>query len=574
MSTNMEILSASYGTLLGTNADASDYISKCRNVWMNSFLFLFKKLLAEHPDTIDTDYVSDFNTDEYYKTCLEPIIDAVNDYKNDFLKSALVQDQDAENDLDDDVDYFDFDDDLSVTRITNPTITDLCPDIKISEVAYMEQVVSQFTESTGIEFPYNDLPIMTMFPSISGVYNFGKMYVSVIDSGENKKRHTYYAILEVSRTSIMRDLAALQGEYNRETKELSDAGGNILRGIIEKYTDFAVPIICINLRRDYHQYTNFISNLYNSFSNNYTSAVRLQRDMYLIFREVISSPIGVNLAFLYSSQYATSTLEFLHSSYKYGALLTELDNVLNETKLTNYIPYIREYTSIYKDLAQMFDIERESFINIVTTNTNRMFDYIVTYFNTNGGNDKLGNLKTLVNGAFSSMLNEISTTKKFNKSLLADTVAAFVDSLNFNNIDNILANISRKAGLAYVNTTPGIHSNRAALNPGRPNDADFLARQTTFIGHSSAAAESTTLITEVLISKKSNAVMRSLATRFENVNSFEDAMGLLIDSKAYYQICDQSTAHENAETQQFKVFLGNCVRKAENMKDEYSVKDM
>lgn len=567
---NPNILVHSYGTLFGTNEDASNYVTKARRIWMNTFLELFKTLLEKHVDILPED-ANTQTIEFYYEKVLDPIIGLINETKDKEL-SAIVDLNADKRDLN--ADYFDFDSELSVTRIANPTTNDICPDIKISETAFMEHVVNKYTELTGIEFPYTDIPIMTIYPSISGVYNFGKMYSKYIDSGKNKKRETYNAIVEISRKSIMLDYADLEKEYNTVEKTLTDSGMELLKSVVIKYTDFVVPMICINLRRDYHQYTNFISNMYNNFCNNYQSSLRLQKDMYLIFQDVISSPIGVNLAFVYSTQFATSSIEFMNPNCKHGGMLTELNTIFDKPYLTEYMEYVRPFNSVYEGLTSLLQEELQAYSNLVTTNTNRLFDYIVTYFNTNGADKKINKIQELTMHAFTELLSSLTTSSKYGvHSLLFDTIKNFVDSLDFNNIRNVLITISKKMGRAIDVLTPGNNSNRAALGPYPVIDEELMRRNYTFMGTSSAAAEGNDIIKDILFKKCSNACMNNMGARFESVASFEDAMGILMECKGYLEVFNMSTVAENAETKQFGAFLKNSIRYAEEAVENFKVNE-
>lgn len=560
-------LKASYGTLLGTNADIAAVLDKTKNIWMYTFLEIFKEMLDRFSG-VNVDELMNSDPKLFVDNYLNPIVEKVNSAKKVQCDCKFNEVPDNEDTFDEaglKGDVYDLLQEIPTSRITNPAPFDLAPDIAISQQVFMEP-----NDGGAISFPYDMIPIMNIIPGTGSVYhryqNMYNRYFKESIENDMKERMGQSSILEISLKSLIKDYNSLVPEWNTDAKTLSSEGMAILKSIVFKYTDFALPLIMINLRRDYEFGSNLIDVIFNYFSNNYQSAMVAQRYMYAITNALIYSKVGSAMLKAYSLKYATSTLDLLNPNWKYSTLVAEeLSNIAGCDCIKNYLEYNKSEGLDIIPIVEYLDCEREATSNVMTRIFNTVLAILSGSVCIDGSKCISKKLSYQLSSIVAAFGEEISPMN------YRDKIFADILLLSPNFIEKeLLPKVAAVQMVRLSTTAPGARSND---NQFTCVAQEILSRnemsRACVIGTNSAAMESGNYIRGILNTKTSNEVMRLLATECENIKTFEDAKSILSETRVYKEALKASDCTtESAETNQFKIFLNNVENKVLSWEEE------
>lgn len=548
----------SYGSLLNINTDMADVMAKAKNSWTSIFLELFKYLLGNvgsYQELID-------NHVKLFANAAFKINSDIND-----ARTAAFQTPEYQTRLSQDLDYIDLTTtEDNNTRITNPAADDMLPFIMISKSTAFEHVLDKFN---GL-FPYDKIPVMTIHQSGRSLYRWYKLYkryvtapdieLHLTDANEN-----FYAgtRVEISQTSLMRDISQLFRFYDINTQTLNDDGLELLKNTVLRYTDFIIPLIAINTRIDFDLGESFIETIYNLFNNQYTGALYFQKQMFETMNAIMQSNCGIPMFRLYNIGKSVSTLDLINPNCKYNTLLHEtLSNNLNCEGITNYSLWCKDIAfPIEEELAN----ERLAFSGIAR----RIIDCILLGFILDRNPDPRTNFQKKLSEA-RCMLFKIRDKYHDNPSVpRADSGIGFIYDTAVNLLekglsDTTIALVQEKINSVNYNKDAGsvpahkYNNDSQFAYPGVYND-EFLNTVYKFTGKNSAAQEHASIAREIYRDKKSFAAMRDIGVRVSEISCYEDALGLLMDANSYLDIFNhsKSTVMEDADAGQFKLLLLN-----------------
>lgn len=540
----------------GATNDLSDLIDKIKNAQNNVFFELFKHIINSFPNPDDAACLLDHDRHTFFIKYIIPLTQEINRLKDEYSIKKLDTEWASivgDNSGLTNPDVYDLMDDSHTERLSNPDIGDIIPDICISERTYLE------TETNGnVTFPYNEIPMMCIIPSVGIVYdNVNKVSELYNKVPENRKCHPESAILEISVKSLLEDYRKIFAGCDPNTKDLNEDGMRALRNVIEKYSNFAIALIMINLRKDHEYGTNFTDVIYNHFANNYQSAIVANKYMYGITTALIYSKLGHDLVHAYAFKYATSVIDLMDQNNPCTTVLTEqLVGATGQYVIANYMDYIKNLNVDFTGLIESAKSERVAMTALSDRFINMILSVLSESICIDGNiqmNENLGKI--------------ISTTLLPLKAMEDDAeysaahraLVHIVKGCEHGTILELTKQVAKVQMVRTFTSAPGVRSNRAQFTPIAQEILSGKEMQMyNYIGNNSAALECSDFIKEIVKTKTCNAVMRMVAVECENLNSLEDAKHILMETKMFRDAYNHSSVtEETADTKEFKTFLNN-----------------
>lgn len=537
--------------------DMGALLEKTRNAQMYTFFEIFKGMMDAFPSPEECMTMLNSDRFVFFNKYIKPLTDKINRLKNDY-RSNKVYDAEwfermskaglAEPDL---VDILD----VSPEKLMNPTLSDIMPDICLSEQTFME------TETNGnIQFPYGTIPMMCMIPSVSSIYDkhddMSRLYYKV---NRDRKCYPESPILEISIKSLLADYSEIYSEYNVETKTLSSAGLSTMKSIIEKYADFTLPLIFVTLRKDYEFTEDYINDIYTHFSANYQSAIVANKYMYGITNALVYSKLGHDLIHAFAFIHATSTIDLLNQNDPYRTLLTETISTASGCDcLQNYLRHIESQKVEFGALVEEGLNERDALASLMYRLFNMILSILSESISLDGNyqmNTKLGKVLMSALGP----LKALSDDDVGSFSAIHRALAHVAKCCEHGTILDLTKTVAEVQSVRTVTTAPGVRSNRAQFTPiAQQILSGRELQQYNFIGNNSAALECANMVKEINRTKMSNAAMRMLATECQEIKTREDAKRITTEAEIFKEALKTSSSQvTNEDTETFRVFLNN-----------------
>lgn len=541
----------------GTTNDLSDLVDKIKNAQNNVFFELFKHIINSFPTPDDAVSMLENERHTFFIKYVIPLNKEINKLKDQYCINKL-NDEEFLGVVGDNAgltnpETYDLMSDTKVERLTNPDIGDIIPDLCISERVYLE------TENKGsVAFPYNEIPLMCIIPSVGSVYDkvnkLSELYNKV---SENRKCHPESAIMEISIRSLIEDYRKIYAGSNPTTKELNEDGMHALRDVIEKYTNFAIALIMINLRKDHEYGTNFTDVIYNYFANNYQSAIVANKYMYGITTALVYSKLGHDLVHAYAFKYATSVFDLMDPNNPCSTVLTEqLVDATGQYVVANYMEYIKNLNVDFTDLIESAKSERVAMAKLSERFINMILSVLSESICIDGNVQMNANLGKIIS---TTLLPLKAMDDDGDYSAAHRALVHIVKGCEHGSIRELTEQVAKVQMVRTFTSAPGVRSNRAQFTPIAQEILSGKELQMyNYIGNNSAALECGDFIKEVVKTKQCNAVMRMIAVECENLSDLEDAKHILMETKIFQDAYNHSTiTEESAETKEFKTFLNN-----------------
>jgi hypothetical protein len=565
MSTEMKI-QESYGSLLNLNTDINDVMEKTRNAWQNIFLSFFKEvILGLAPgDNLDTALTNSNAFGKIFSNALSKANITANEQRQIFGIPAFKAD------LSQDVDFIDLSPDEISQRITNPTSGDMIPQLMVSPCTLFEYTVNT-PES---RFPYGAFPIMALHPSARAMYRFNKVYKKYVTDervfGDQDLLNG--AVLEISAKSVIEDITKLLTEYDYETKQFSENGMSMFKEVVMKYTDFALPLIAVNMRVDRDMGESFIRCIYQLFSNNYMGALYFQKRMFELVNTLIQSGVGQSLIKFFGFGKTVTTLDLINPNWKYNTLLHEvLHTTLDVPSVCLYKTHMNIEVIPYANIQTLLEMERDALEKIAT----RIINLLILGFVVNRTPGKTVYTRDFAE-LNSILVRNVSDWKRTTSdtdglSYTCRIMEALRDSLSGNKVNVIMSRMDKIDGVSEHETLPpNKYANDAQMTTQAVYTDEYITGAYRYLGKNAAALEDAQIAKDIKYNGISNAAMREIGTRVQDIQSYEDALGIFLDAASYLDVLKSSTVKtENAETEQFKILLNNTCGKMKEIMDEY-----
>ena len=537
----------------GATSDLSDLVEKIKNAQNNVFFELFKHIINSFPNPDDA--VSLLNNDRrtFFIKYVIPLTQKINELKDQYSVKKLNENWFENGTGLANPDTYDLMSDNKTERLTNPDLGDIIPDICISERTYLE------TENNGsISFPYNEIPMMCIIPSVGSIYDgvnkISELYNKV---PENRKCHPEAAIMEISINSLLEDYRKIFAGCDPNTKDLNEDGMNAFRNVISKYTDFAIALIMINLRKDHEYGTNFTDLIYNHFANNYQSAIVANKYMYGITTALIYSKLGHDLVHAYAFKYATSVIDLLDHNNPYNTVLTEqLVDATGNYVIANYMDYIQNTKVDFTALIESAKSEREAMSALSDRFINMILSVLSESICIDGNVQMNENLGKIIS---TTLLPLKAMEDDADYSAAHRALVHIVKGCEHGTILELTKQVAKVQMVRTFTTAPGVRSNRAQFTPIAQEILSGKDMQMyNYIGNNSAALECSDFVKEIVKTKTCNAAIRMVAVECENINNLDDAKHILMEAKIFRDAYNHSSVtEETADTKEFKTFLDN-----------------
>ena len=549
--------------------DIGALLDKTRNAQMYTFFEIFKHMMNTFPSPVECDtMIKSNNHMAFFNRYINPLVKRVNELKNQYRSTEIYDDEWFEKmnstglvnpDL---IDLLD----TSPEKIVNPTLSDIVPDIEISL-----DVFTETAENGNIQFPYETIPMLCMIPSVTSIYDkhddMSRLYYKV-----QKERDCFLEspILEISLKSLLMDYASIYSEYNTETKIVNPAGLALMKRIIEKYSDFSLPLIFITLRKDYEFTESYTSRIYNFFTNNYQSAIVANKYMNGITNALIYSKLGHDLIHLLAFTNSTSTIDLLNPNDPYRVLLNEtIVTASGNDSIRNYIKIIETQNVDFSQLVEDGIKERLALDKLMS----RLFNIILSILSESISLDGNYQINEKLLSALTSATSPLSElTRDCVVNAVGRALLRISDGIKCGNIRQLTKTVAEVQSVRTFTTSPGVRSNRSQFTPiAQQILSGTDIQQYNFIGNNSAALECVDMMKEINRTKTSNSAMRMLATECENIKTLDDAYRITFEAKMFKEALNHSRSRIKTEdTEIFRVFLNNVTNEVEKWKESES----
>ena len=549
--------------------DIGALLDKTRNAQMYTFFEIFKHMMNIFPSPVECDTMIKSNDRmAFFNRYINPLVKRINELKNQYRSTEIYDDEWFEKmnstglanpDL---IDLLD----TSPEKIVNPTLSDIVPDIEISL-----DVFTETAENGNIQFPYETIPMLCMIPSVTSIYDkhddMSRLYYKV-----QKERDCFpeSPILEISLKSLLMDYASIYPEYNTETKIVSPAGLALMKRIIEKYSDFSLPLIFITLRKDYEFTESYTSRIYNFFTNNYQSAIVANKYMNGITNALIYSKLGHDLIHLLAFTNSTSTIDLLNPNDPYRVLLNEtIVTASGNDSIRNYIKIIETQNVDFSQLVEDGIKERLALDKLMS----RLFNIILSILSESISLDGNYQINEKLLSALTSATSPLSElTRDCVVNAVGRALLRISEGIKCGNIRQLTKTVAEVQSVRTFTTSPGVRSNRSQFTPiAQQILSGTDIQQYNFIGNNSAALECVDMMKEINRTKMSNSAMRMLATECENIKTLDDAYRITFEAKMFKEALNHSRSRIKTEdTEIFRVFLNNVTNEVEKWKESES----
>jgi hypothetical protein len=599
-----EKLGITFGNLLGFFQDQKEIHSFVRNIWQQNYFTLFKTLIELHTNSDavskpvlssvefkETDFKRVYKTEDvfssdqtpgqttdtpvedtgkivdidvYYGKYIHPAIEAVDKNKFKLLEDYLKTCDNEKVDVGCGMDFIELLDETN-TRLVNPNINDVCPDIVITEDVMYERALTR----VGCEHYYGKIPVITVHPGVSAQYRYEKLSEMMYKITPQERRKIQTApVVEISRKSIAIDMARIcESGWDPETRALNDAGIEILKNTIDKYTDITVPMIFLSLRLDNNLSEEFLSETYDWFANHCQSAIQTQKYMRLIVTTLFKNVAGKALVLLNSMSNSVSSIElFATNSYSHTMLVEIMAKNLGCEGIDNYLDYMDVLPPAHDTIIENIAQEKRAYKRVISMFSVALFEMMVSYINLNGRyNDRLrAEVENIARRLYEAAQyykdnDHMGHSSGSGLSVYTTRCELLYLGLSKDVMTQLMDDIYKGLNLVNPNDViaKGPYSNRLGLSPTTATmDPHQYVREIKSLQKCGLASESAELVLETLRNGTSNAAIRKIETSVSNIDAFEKLIGIEMEC-ALLEEASSLVNSLKADAIQFKTIVSN-----------------
>jgi len=525
--------------------DLKELFTIAYNSWQGFFLRFFQDLLQSIPNATVLSNPKDLSFQKAISGAVNNLNTCILAKRNEQHPQGFIS-----CDFCHDIDFVDLVIDNTPTRVTNPTVYDMLPFVCVKETTFFEYM-------DGMREAAKAIPIMAIYPSSRALYRTTKSLKKYYPGDARKSIHgsdiDTSSRVEISITSVSTDLLRICEDFNFDNRSLGTSGMATLSAVVNKYTDFILPIIAINLRVDADLSEGLSMMIYEFILKEYTASIYFQKKLFECIEALIRSGIGFPLIKAFGIQKVISTIQLLNPNNIYATLLYEtLAKTCNVEQLNNHKSYIDAVNVVTIVNSEKIAEERGALMMVVR----RVMCFIITALITEGQVSR-NSAQTYKSKAI-NLLEDI----KQHLSSVGDTDSLMTDyffelrNAIVKHGDNMFYIVKNIAGAKTSSVPITRHANDGQVASQKVYDDQYITGAYSFIGKSSVTNESTTVeiqkdaievAKDILNTKNSFAACKEISYRTTNIQCYEDALGILLDVKAYRDILAHSTARTLSE---------------------------
>ena len=548
-------------------SDMGELVKLVGNSWIRIYTELFNAALLSIPkEFVGADLKVPVNRRTTFEKYLFPIAANANrkriDWTVDKIDNQLSETDDIRLKAGLVPEEMDFDAPTGATRIINPRISDIIPEVFFSYEVFGENHDALNAINGGVvKFPYGEIPMMTLIPDNDAVTRkYNRVHDKWIKATSAQYKNDT-PVLEISAYSFLSDLGKLLAYWDADGKKLSDEGNQIGVEIIHKWVNFTVPLIMVSLRRNYECGIEFANVVFNHFQQTFESATIGNRFCFAATDDLLHSLIGKHMVQLYGLKFAVSTIDLIGGSqFNVDTLLQEtIPNTISEDYTKNYMDYLEDLGFDFDPVFQIAKQEREATVDIVDYGFDIILNILSSSVGINGFVDTERRLSRNVRNMVRAIEEYVNMCgDMYVYTIIGRILNALKGCLDHTNLNALVTKIasSQKINPSSSGKTVSFDKMYRFI----PSITDI--KRSNLVGTTEIALECNDEIKRILDTKLSFPAMRILTTECKDIASYEDAEYIKMETAMYKEAMKKSTANVNFESGD-NVLFANFLNKVE-----------